>query len=127
MSFFNPRATGRPVVVKDEGVSITDDLESIDFEGGGVTGAAVGNDVTETIPTGAGLTFSDNETPSGTINGSNTAFTLANTPNPTASLKASLNGFLQSASGVDYSLSGTTITFNTAPRTGSILRVSYRY
>ena len=126
MSFFNPRTTGRPVVIKDEGVSITDDVESIDFEGAGVSGAAIGDDVTETI-SGSAVNFADNETPSGTINGSNTAFTLANTPNPTASLKVSLNGFLQSASGVDYSLSGTTITFNTAPRTGSILRVSYRY
>lgn len=65
------------------------------------------------------------ETPSGTVNGSNTSFTLANTPlSGTESLY--LNGILQdSGSGNDYTISGTTITMLSAPQSGDKLRVSY--
>lgn len=64
------------------------------------------------------------ETPSGTINGSNTSFSLAQTPN-TDSLLLYLNGAFQTPGGVDYTLSGTTITFVNAPLTGSILRARF--
>ena len=69
--------------------------------------------------------FADRETPSGSINGSNTSFTLANTPT-TGSLYVWLNGILQTET-TDYSLSGTTLTMVVAPEAGAILRVSYRY
>lgn len=69
----------------------------------------------------------NNETPSGTINGSNVTFTLAHTPAPAASLQLYLNGAMQTAGGVDYSLSGATITFVSAPLTSSVLRAFYRY
>src|SRR5262249_34979799 len=49
--------------------------------------------------------FSDAETPSGSINSSNTAFTLSNSPNPSGSLELYLNGQLLT-SGTDYTLSG---------------------
>lgn len=63
---------------------------------------------------GSEINFADNETPGGTINGSNTAFTLAHPPSPTASLMLILNGqFL--TQGVDYTLSGDDITMTTAP------------
>lgn len=71
---------------------------------------------------GAG-TF-QNETPTGTINGVNQAFTTSGTAIAN-SLKVFLNGQLQYAGGTDYTLSSTTITFNTAPLTGSTLRVWY--
>ncbi len=41
------------------------------------------------------ITFVDAETPAGAINGSNASFSLANTPNPAASLTLFLNGLLQ--------------------------------
>lgn len=66
-----------------------------------------------------------NETPTGTINGSNTVFTLANTPNPLTSLKVFVNGMLMKAEGEDYTLVGGIITFVTAPPTNSILTVGY--
>ena len=69
--------------------------------------------------------FSDRETPSGSINGSNTSFTLAHTPT-TGSEYVWLNGILQTE-GTDYTITGATITFTTAPETGATLRVSYRY
>jgi hypothetical protein len=77
---------------------------------------------------GSGLTDSEfvfNETPSGSINGSNTAFTLANTP-VSGSVQVFRNGQLQlSGAGNDYTISGATITYEYAPVTGEVLKVSY--
>lgn len=53
MSFSNLQESGRPVTIKDEGLSITTNVASIDFAGAGVTGSAIGQAVTETIPGGA--------------------------------------------------------------------------
>jgi hypothetical protein len=64
------------------------------------------------------------ETPGGTINGSTTAFTLANTPT-SGSEMVFKNGLLQIAGGTDYSISGATLTFTTAPESGANLMVSY--
>lgn len=70
--------------------------------------------------------FVDKETPSGSINGSNTSFTLANTP-VSGSEHVYLNGqLLESGSGNDYTISSATITMATAPATGERLKVSYR-
>jgi hypothetical protein len=77
-----------------------------------------------TILTG---TFSDAEVPSGTINGSNVTFTLAHTPSPAADLTCFLNGVEQRAAGADYTLATATITYGTAPATGSTLVCNYRY
>lgn len=109
-SFYNPRETGRPVTIKDEGVSLHENISEIDFVGAGVDGAAVGAAITETIP-GGGL--GTPETPTGAINGTNRDFTVSST-NLSALF---LNGIFQEA-GVKYTLSGTTITYVTAPRTG---------
>lgn len=65
------------------------------------------------------------ETPSGSVNGSNTAFTLANTPISNTEC-VYLNGLLQEPGGQDYTISGATITFVTAPFTGDRLRVNYQ-
>lgn len=64
------------------------------------------------------------EVPSGTVNSSNTAFTLAHTPASSASVMVILDGGLQ-YSGVDYTVSGSTITFTTAPTTGTSIFVYY--
>lgn len=67
----------------------------------------------------------DDETPSGAVNGSNTDFTLVKTPNPTTSLKVFINGMRMRIT-EDYTLSGKTITFLTAPLTTSIILCDYR-
>ena len=67
----------------------------------------------------------DDETPSGTVNGTNTIFTLANVPNPTSSLKVYVNGQRMRIT-EDYTLSGGTITFIIAPPSTSILLCDYR-
>lgn len=73
-------------------------------------------------------TFSDAETPSGSINGSNVTFTLAHTPNPSADLQLYLNGQqLIAGASADYTLSTATVTMASAPKTGDILIAFYRY
>lgn len=68
----------------------------------------------------------EQEVPSGAIDGSNVTFTLTYTPNPTNSLQVYLDGSLQiRGGGEDYTQSGTTLTFNTAPATGQKLIVVY--
>ena len=74
-------------------------------------------------------TFVDKEIPSGAINGSNTIFTLANTPT-SGSEQIVVNGLmLYPGSGNDYTISGNTITFLTGaiPQTGDRLFVNYRH
>jgi hypothetical protein len=77
--------------------------------------------------TGTLPTFVDKATPTGAINGSNTSFSLAQTPTA-GSEHLYRNGLLQeSGVGNDYTISGATITMLSAPVTGDRLLVSYRY
>jgi len=86
--------------------------------------ASVVNDGTVTITLANRIVI--RETPSGAINGSNVTFTLASTP-VAGSEEVYLNGILQEpGAGNDYTISGATITYLTAPKTGSRLRVSYQ-
>lgn len=65
------------------------------------------------------------ETPSGAVNGSNTSYTLADTP-ITGTEQVFLNGILQEpGAGNDYTISGSSITYLTAPATGDKIRVTY--
>jgi hypothetical protein len=76
-----------------------------------------------------GLSFADAEVPTGTIDGSNAAFTLAHTPNPAASLNCNKNGQIMYAGGADFTLATATITYTTGakPKTGDVHSCSYRY
>jgi len=68
-----------------------------------------------------------NETPGGSINGSNTAFTLANSPED-GTVMLFVNGQLQaSGSGIDYTLSNKTLTFSgeSVPQTSDRLIATY--
>lgn len=111
----------------EEGTTYADTVWLCTVNQGGTLGSTA---ITfQQIPTSAGLlstNFVDKEVPSGSINGSNTAFTLANTPT-SGSEHVYLNGLLQeSGAGNDYTISGTSITMAVAPLTGEKLRVSYR-
>jgi hypothetical protein len=96
-----------------------------------VTGLLKGNGTAVSAATAssdymAPSSFVVRETPTGTINGSNTTFTLANTP-LSGTETVFLNGILQDAgAGNDYTISGGTITFLTAPATGDKIRVNYQ-
>lgn len=72
--------------------------------------------------------FVTREIPTGTVNGSNATFTLANTPTA-ATEEVFVNGILQNVgAGNDYTISGATITFLTGaiPQTGDVVLVNYR-
>ncbi len=67
MSFGQAQEMGKPVAIKDEGVTLTASVGSIDFTGGGVTGSTIGSAVTEAIPgTSGAQTVSLIINPSGT-------------------------------------------------------------
>lgn len=69
--------------------------------------------------------FIINETPTGTIDGTNVTFTLANTP-VVGTERVRLNGLGQvSGAGNDYTISGATITYLAAPKVGDTVRVDY--
>jgi hypothetical protein len=87
---------------------------------------ATGTLIDSGAPPGGGSTFVDDETPSGTLNGSNVTFTLAHAPSPAGSLRLYQNGTL-AYRGTDYTLSSLTITFTDAPSADALLRAWYRY
>jgi hypothetical protein len=65
------------------------------------------------------------ETPSGTVNGSNVTFTLSQTPfDANDALQVFVDGLKQDRV-TDWTVSGSTITFVTAPVTGQSVRVNY--
>jgi hypothetical protein len=67
------------------------------------------------------------ELPSGTINGSNDTFTLANTPIADTE-RVIINGVdLERGASNDYTISGGTITFASPPETGDKIIVDYVY
>lgn len=73
---------------------------------------------------GAGINIVTGEVPSGSINGTNMVFTLANAYT-TGSTMVYLNG-IRAELGLDYTeTAGHTITFSTAPGSGDDLRVDY--
>lgn len=114
------------LVSVNEGTLYADSRHFCPVNDGGTLGTTA---ITYTQDTSTGLTaanFVDKEIPSGSINGSNTAFTLANTP-VAGSEHLYLNGVLQeSGAGNDYTISGASVTMLTAPNTGEKLRASYR-
>lgn len=73
--------------------------------------------------------WTGNETPVGTQDGVNTIFTLAGTPNPTATMLVMLNGVVL-ATGTGYTFNGNVITFSGATPPNSAnsdtLRVWYQ-
>ena len=72
-------------------------------------------------------TFVCREVPVGSINGSNTVFTIANVPTPNSE-QVFLNGILlNSGVGNDYTISGTTITFSVPPLVEDFVLVNYFY
>lgn len=86
------------------------------------------DNVTFNTVTATGLHFITREIPTGAIDGANATYTLAHTP-IAGSESIFLDGLLQEVGALkDYTISGVTITFNTAPLiTTTSLLVTYRY
>jgi len=75
----------------------------------------------------SGVGFVDAETPAGTMNGTNTSFTLSQVPSPVTSTTLYRNGLRLSA-GLDYTISSNSITFSSGyqPQPGDTLLCWYR-
>lgn len=92
---------------------------------GDVSSVTSGGEVTLVSNVLKATNYITRETPSGSVNGTNTAYTLAHTP-VAGSESVFLNGILQDpGAGNDYTISGGTITFADAPVSGDKIRVSY--
>lgn len=88
------------------------------------------NATTVTMPAATGTAMISagmvQEIPSGTVNGSNATFTLANTPGASATVVFSIDGMvLTQGAGKDYTISSGTITMATAPVVGQTLWAVY--
>ena len=106
-----------PVTIDDNGSINIPSGQSYKINGTALTAANVGALASTNLVT--------RETPSGTLNGSNVTFTLANTP-ISGTEQVYVNGILQDAgAGNDYTISGTTITLLTAPISTDKIRVTY--
>jgi|GEM_PF-3264561 len=66
------------------------------------------------------------ETPAGTIDGTNAAFVLTDAP-VAGTLMVFVNGLLMTGDGNDYTLAAKTVTFvaGAVPETGDMIRVAY--
>lgn len=111
-----------------------DDTITITATGNGITG---GGDLTANRTISLDFTYLDSrysggsgavyyalEIPTGAIDGSNTIFTLAHTPVGSSEM-VFLNGLVQLRT-TDYTMSGSTITFTTAPFSSDSINVTYQ-
>ncbi len=109
------------------GLQVNTDDSSIEKDGSGnlrVKAAGVTNTMLATTYVQQ-ANYIVRETPSGSVNGSNVTFTLANTPISGTEM-VFLNGILQDpGAGDDYTISGGTITYLAAPVTGDRIVVTY--
>lgn len=113
------------LVYVDQGTTNAEARYFCTSNSGGTLGTTAVTYVADTSGTLSPSNFVTEETPSGSINGSNTAFTLANTPT-SGTVKLYLNGVrLKSGSGNDYTISTNTITMTTAPINGDVLLADY--
>lgn len=102
------------VNVDDSTIEINSD--ALRLKDAGITAAKLGTGTRRIV----------RETPTGTVNGSNDTFTLANTP-ASGKEEVFLNGLLQEPDGEDYTITTNSIVFVSAPLTGDRIRVSYMF
>lgn len=75
---------------------------------------------------GGGSGTPQQEAPSGDVNGVNVTYTLSGTPVADEGVMLWLDGIMQyQGIGLDYTISGATITMTTAPETGQTLWAVY--
>jgi hypothetical protein len=97
-----------PIVLMWNGAAVSGNLIKIGSDGSATDAGSL------TAP-GIGPTVMSEKPPSGVMDGVNATFTLAFPPNPTDSLGLYLNGIRQEP-GVDFTLSGSTITYTVPPK-----------
>lgn len=127
--------TGAIVLDATNGIAVAVDDSSIERSGNAIRVKALG--ITNAMLAGGisddklvedyliATKYIVRETPTGAVDGVNTTYTLANTPVAGKEM-VFLNGVLQEPGvGNDYTISGATITYLSAPFTGDKVRVTY--
>lgn len=116
--------TGSMVYV-DQGTTQLDTRWFCTSNSGGTLGSTSVTYVQDSSGSVSTSNFVFNETPSGTLNGVNTAYTLAYTPTANT-LQLFQNGIrLKSGAGNDYTITTNTITMTTAPVSTDVLICDY--
>ena len=124
-SYWAPGTVGAAITVQDEGSALSTSATTLNFVGAGVTASGSGATKTITISGGGGSGGSTNlggQFTSGTGNGSTTTFTSPVNTNLANNLIVSVDGIMQRPT-TDYTVSGTTVTFGTAPPAGTAVLV----
>ena len=115
-----PNYTDLAGTLPNPGASTLGGTESITCSAGSAI-TAISTSGVPTCTAAVGATFNQGA-PTGLINGSNTSYALSPTPANTANVSCYLNGVQQrQGAGTDYTISSATITYLTAPPTGSTL------
>lgn len=118
---------GSGVTVQEEGSSLSTAGTTLNFVGSGVTASGTGATKTITVSgggSGGQVTTQLNVSGDGTTqatDGSRTAFAISSTPASENNLQIYLDGVYQAKS--DFSVSGTTVTLDAAPATGTVLEI----
>ena len=116
-------------------------LDSVFAEGGKDYYILDGNTIIPSVPIGGASflawgtyagsgtepNFADWITPTGALNGTNKVFTLPQAPSPAASLRLYRGWQVLKPGGVDFTLSGATITYTIAPPPTATHLAFYRY
>ena len=125
-SYWAPGTVGAAITVQDEGSALSTTATTLNFVGAGVTASGTGATKTITISGGgggsSGSTGIGGQFTSGTGNGSATTFTSPINTNLANNLIVSVDGIMQRPT-TDYTVSGTTVTFGTAPPAGTAVLV----
>ena len=118
---------GSGVTLQEEGSSLSTAGTTLNFVGSGVTASGTGATKTITVSGGGSsgqVTTQLNVSGDGTTqatDGSRTAFTISSAPASENNLQIYLDGVYQAKS--DFSVSGTTVTLDAAPATGTVLEI----
>ena len=122
-SYVQARQSGGEITIQEEGSALSTAATTLNFVGSGVTATGTGTTKTITISGGGGgggTTGSFNQVSVNSYTGdsSTTAFTLSQAPTGGSenNVVVTINGVVQHTN--SYSLSGTTVTLDSAPETG---------
>ncbi len=115
---------GSSLSIKDEGSALSTAATTLNFVGAGVTASGTGAEKTITIAGGGagGTTPLGGAFQVGTGNGSTKTFASPLNTNIANNLIVSVDGIMQRPT-TDYTVSGTTVTFGTAPPAGTAVMV----
>ena len=110
------------LTIADEGSNLSTAATTLNFVGAGVTASGTGATKTITISGGSGGGVNvQGEVRGYTGDGSTTGFTVSSGANAT-NVMVFLNGVYQRPT-TDYTVSGTTLTFGTAPVNGDVITI----